>query len=417
MSTTVHSERVWKLEFLKYFQRFLGDTWFLCKCSEKDPVPERWRRFRDSAKVRFCCESCSNGWTSMKGRIVFWFYLDYRTRVGYCLFKLYGQKCKKCNKDCVFEPPMWYPEEINKVIVNVYNRIGEVYYNFTKTTLLVDRRDGRPRLQHNRELCQACQTGECWNGPGDIINAEGHHMSSRAAIQGTSDIASPSTTSEAPEDENSTSAVAIIASAAETSSDMTSQKDDSLSSSNILSPESLKHHLDSTNSSSSDANATTLTTQDHDSESGPKHFMVSSIQDFANSSVEVSNRMIAESDDNSVDSFAQLEIKPNIPKDLSIPTATTGFNFFPQAPPQHPHMMPPPNLGFLMSPPAQNMVYPPTHTQAMSPPSIIKNNPLIYNYPHMRPLPGSKPVSTPIDLSPTWAHFNLYHALNRMYIS
>ena len=54
----------------------------------------------------------------------------------------------------------------------MYNRIGEVYYNFSKATLLVDRRDGRPRLQHNRDLCQACLTGECWNGPGDIINAE-----------------------------------------------------------------------------------------------------------------------------------------------------------------------------------------------------------------------------------------------------
>ena len=51
----------------------------------------------------------------MKGRIVFWFYLDFRTRIGYCLFKLYGQKCKKCNKNMVFEPPMWYPEEITKV--------------------------------------------------------------------------------------------------------------------------------------------------------------------------------------------------------------------------------------------------------------------------------------------------------------
>ena len=54
--TDFSSERTWKVEFLKYFQRFLGDTWFLCKCNEKDPIPERWRRFRDSAKVRFCCE-------------------------------------------------------------------------------------------------------------------------------------------------------------------------------------------------------------------------------------------------------------------------------------------------------------------------------------------------------------------------
>lgn len=57
-------------------------------------------------------QDCGHGWTSMKGRVAFWFDLFYFT--GIVAFKLYGQKCDHCKGDR-YEQPMWYPEEVNKV--------------------------------------------------------------------------------------------------------------------------------------------------------------------------------------------------------------------------------------------------------------------------------------------------------------
>ena len=50
----------------------------------------------------------------MKGRVTFWFNLDYEHNAGFVQFKLYGQQCKKCNTG-KFEYVMWYPEEVSKV--------------------------------------------------------------------------------------------------------------------------------------------------------------------------------------------------------------------------------------------------------------------------------------------------------------
>lgn len=61
----------------------------------------------------------------MKGRVAFWFDLFYV--YGIVAFKLYGQKCDRCKTDR-YEQPMWYPEEVTKVLINVYNRVGQVYY-------------------------------------------------------------------------------------------------------------------------------------------------------------------------------------------------------------------------------------------------------------------------------------------------
>ena len=40
-------------------------------------------------------------------------------------FKLYGQQCQKCD-DEDFQKPMWYEEEVRKVLTNVHKKIGEV---------------------------------------------------------------------------------------------------------------------------------------------------------------------------------------------------------------------------------------------------------------------------------------------------
>ena len=48
-----------------------------------------------------------------------------------------------------------------QVVGNVYNRIGQAYYNFRCPPLCVSRRQGRPREQHDSRLCQACHDGLC----------------------------------------------------------------------------------------------------------------------------------------------------------------------------------------------------------------------------------------------------------------
>ena len=50
-------------------------------------------------------------------------------------FRLYGQKCKRCDNE-EFKSPEWYGEEVEKVLNNVHKKIGEVgglhvIYNLT----------------------------------------------------------------------------------------------------------------------------------------------------------------------------------------------------------------------------------------------------------------------------------------------
>ncbi|XP_064610547.1 receptor-transporting protein 4-like isoform X2 [Liolophura sinensis] len=157
VSPSTSMELVWHGEFDRLFSQYYPHAWYLVPTFY--PPSERWQTFKDSAKVRFSCQ-CGHGWTSMKGRVIFWFHLNYNTNSGYVLFKLYGQQCMRCKNGC-FEHAMWYPEEVIKVIGNVYNRVGQIYYGFVRPPLRIDRRAGKPRNQHNADLCQACKEGLC----------------------------------------------------------------------------------------------------------------------------------------------------------------------------------------------------------------------------------------------------------------
>lgn len=63
--------------------------------------------------------------------------------------------------------------------MNLYNRVGQIFYGFEKTKYERQRRMGKPRTQHNKMLCQACQEGICLNRPGSSniggrYNGENH---------------------------------------------------------------------------------------------------------------------------------------------------------------------------------------------------------------------------------------------------
>lgn len=71
-------------------------------------------------------QDCGNGWTSMKGRVTFWFHLNLSTNEGFVQFKLYGQVCKKCCSG-KFEYVMWYPEEVSKVNISNILFVSKVH--------------------------------------------------------------------------------------------------------------------------------------------------------------------------------------------------------------------------------------------------------------------------------------------------
>jgi len=160
VAPTTSMELVWHGEYERLFAQYYPHRWHLMPTLKAPENLTQWRTFKDSAKVRFQCSSCGHGWTSMKGRVTFWYCLDLTTMEGFCQFKLYGQQCKRCANG-TFEPAMWYPEEVVKVVGNVYNRIGQVYYGFWQPPMRIDRRQGKPGTQHNKDLCQACKDGEC----------------------------------------------------------------------------------------------------------------------------------------------------------------------------------------------------------------------------------------------------------------
>ena len=67
----VKMSKHWHETFDQIFKDFSPDQWSL-KPTEA-PMPQGWRSFKDSAKVKFLCECCGNSWTSMRGVVIFWF--------------------------------------------------------------------------------------------------------------------------------------------------------------------------------------------------------------------------------------------------------------------------------------------------------------------------------------------------------
>ncbi|ELU16521.1 hypothetical protein CAPTEDRAFT_185483 [Capitella teleta] len=145
-SITTELHYVWHDHFDAKFGMF-AERWFLAP--KEFTSLKNYHVYKDSAKVRFCCPNCGNGWTSMKGRVIFWYWLDHANSTGMVEFRLFGQICKKCEHPD-FVNAMWYPEEVIKVIDNLHVRIGVRHYGFPVSTLMnLERRHGRPQHQHD----------------------------------------------------------------------------------------------------------------------------------------------------------------------------------------------------------------------------------------------------------------------------
>lgn len=106
ISLITHSglENFWASAFAYFFRSFLesdGHLWTLTPVS-LPPVSSiwKWHQTSYSAKVRFHC-SRHGGWTSVKGRALFWYRLRRQgdAILPEILFKLYGQQCNQCPED------------------------------------------------------------------------------------------------------------------------------------------------------------------------------------------------------------------------------------------------------------------------------------------------------------------------------
>ncbi|KAF8572190.1 hypothetical protein P879_01477 [Paragonimus westermani] len=128
---------------------------------------------RDEAKTRFMCSPCSRQWTSMKGSITFVVVLshwlggpiqlgEWTVQPGAnVFFELFPQSCGDCDLLC---QPKWYPEEIFKVISNLFVRVhGQFYSDMIPwdDQWNWQRRDGQPSGPHDSQKCVACQNGFC----------------------------------------------------------------------------------------------------------------------------------------------------------------------------------------------------------------------------------------------------------------
>ncbi|PAA82018.1 hypothetical protein BOX15_Mlig033475g1 [Macrostomum lignano] len=169
MALSQQMEIVWHERFVDFFSRFSFGSWHLFPVFDPPDVDNtgiprnQWRYFKDQAKVRFICYKCQKAWTSMGGQVVFWVYKDDAKNEGYVHFKLYGQKCTDCNSQ-YYEHAIWYQEEVEKVIENLYHQVGHLYYGMPAHRKRVDRRMGHPKKEHNSATCQACRDRVCRMG-------------------------------------------------------------------------------------------------------------------------------------------------------------------------------------------------------------------------------------------------------------
>ncbi|XP_068235985.1 uncharacterized protein [Palaemon carinicauda] len=149
-------EQTWKACFETFFQN-LPHVWMFGVCESEY---SGWFVFRDMAKVRFLCQHCGRRWSSMNSSAVFYYSWDAEAQCGHIRFSLKGQKCRQC-RPSHFETPMWYPEEVQKVMANLYYEVASCIYGLITPPMIKNKRHGRPRAHHDSSMCQGCNQSFC----------------------------------------------------------------------------------------------------------------------------------------------------------------------------------------------------------------------------------------------------------------
>jgi hypothetical protein len=151
MCLVFHAE--FQLTFGRYFT---SDQWTLMPLGVNGicKLPSDTVCDVEIAKVRFECDACGHCWTSMRGQISFFY--DCQSHKLY--FKLFTQNCDRCDDIC---SPLWYPEEVCRVMRNVFVKVNEHMYTNLDTPIKSNhyRRHGNPKGQHHG--CESCRDGIC----------------------------------------------------------------------------------------------------------------------------------------------------------------------------------------------------------------------------------------------------------------
>jgi hypothetical protein len=151
MCLVFHAE--FQLTFGRYFT---SDHWLLMPLGTDGTckLPPDTLCDVEIAKVRFECDSCAHCWTSMRGQISFF----YECKDHLLYFKLFTQNCDRCGDIC---SPLWYPEEVCRVMKNVFVIVNQHLYPNLITPIKSNhyRRIGNPKGQHHG--CESCRDGVC----------------------------------------------------------------------------------------------------------------------------------------------------------------------------------------------------------------------------------------------------------------
>lgn len=148
---------IFHAEFQLTFGRYLlSDRWVLMPLGADGTcrLPTDALCDVEIAKVRFECDACKHCWTSMRGQISFFY--DCQSFILY--FKLFSQLCDRCGETCA---PLWYPEEVCRVMRNIFVIVNQQMYSNVKAPIQSNhhRRFGNPKGQHHG--CESCRDGVC----------------------------------------------------------------------------------------------------------------------------------------------------------------------------------------------------------------------------------------------------------------
>ncbi|KAL7639777.1 UNVERIFIED_CONTAM: hypothetical protein RMT77_009187 [Armadillidium vulgare] len=181
-------EDLW-LAHMKLLFRNFPHKWTLSAAHSSAQFDQTYNSFKDLAKVRFYCQNCLDGWTSMFGVVVFFYSWNKEKSCGQIWYQVSGQKCGKCNPD-TFEMPLWYPEEAQKVITNLYYEIASRFYGLRTPQHIRTRRLGQPINQHNRSLCEGCTHGLCKQdgSKNNLPSCDPQRSSFKQSLYGLSDV-------------------------------------------------------------------------------------------------------------------------------------------------------------------------------------------------------------------------------------
>jgi len=115
--------------------------------------PMNGRQFHFNVKMAYKCSHCQNKWTSMEGFLEAFAFPTRKSSVMIVHVTIYGQKCHTCKNK--FEKGSVL--DADYILDKMYQRL----INKTKKSVpTVAKKQGHPKANHQKQLCQACALGK-----------------------------------------------------------------------------------------------------------------------------------------------------------------------------------------------------------------------------------------------------------------